>query len=314
MAFRFAFVADTHYLAGAAANSDRDFQRLTDGDAIYAALLRQLRQFEPAFVVHGGDVVSSSAPYNTPDDQLAESLRRVRRWGDSLGVPWRYVLGNHDVATGSGSRLPFLTILGDPQHPLPPSHPRVPPDPQVLPRDARAYASYVHEDIRLILLDTLDGEPAQRYALNAAQLSWLDHELRAAAGAGQEVLLFSHVLLDPGPFASFRWLRHVAVDNPADVFGVLDRYDHVRAVFIGHLHRNQVFERRGVYHVMSPATICYPMMWRAVTVEDDCILVQSRQLDLPDVLAASYAARPAVADEQMGKHSDREFIIRRPNG
>ena len=70
MSFRFAFVADTHYLAGAKGNSDREFQRLVEGEAIYAELLRQLQAFEPAFVIHGGDAVCGGRTYQSPDAQV----------------------------------------------------------------------------------------------------------------------------------------------------------------------------------------------------------------------------------------------------
>ena len=62
MAFRFAFITDTHLYPDAPQNFGGDgSQQQESSIEIYTELIRQLNEFQPEFVIHGGDIVCGGA-------------------------------------------------------------------------------------------------------------------------------------------------------------------------------------------------------------------------------------------------------------
>lgn len=103
-------------------------------------------------------------------------------------------------------------------------------------------------DWRLVLLDsTIPGQAGGRLA--PAELDTLE---LALAGAGQR-----HVLVclhhHPVPMAS-RWLDEVGLENPAALFGIVDRHSSVRGIVWGHVHQAYDSQRGAVRLLSSPST------------------------------------------------------------
>lgn len=101
---------------------------------------------------------------------------------------------------------------------------------------------------QLLLLDS--SVPGQVHGcLSERSLQWLDEQLQAC---GDRPVLVS---LHHPPFEiDSAWIDRSRLQNPEDLFAVLDRYDCVRAVVFGHIHQDFSCERRGVRYLASPST------------------------------------------------------------
>lgn len=71
------------------------------------------------------------------------------------------------------------------------------------------------------------------------------------ASTGEPVLLCLH---HPPVSVHSSWMDSMRLENPDELFGVLDRHDHIRCILWGHIH--QVFEeqRNGVMLLATPST------------------------------------------------------------
>lgn len=288
MAFRFAFITDTHLYPDAPENFGDGSQQQKSSVEICTELIRQLNDFQPAFVIHGGDIVCGGDGFGTTSNQHEALLVEAEQLEKQLDAPCYYIPGNHDLDPVTGSKATYLDHFGV---------------------DGLGYSSFIHEDLRFILLDSQEVPEDLAYGhIGECQLRWLQTELQEAADANQEVLLFSHQLIFPpqelqGPGAQ--------IDNSEAVLEILDGCDCLLATFHGHLHLNRVVKRKDVVYTITAAMICYPMMWRQVFVESDYIRVRSCQLDLPAIVAKSAAAAPDNNQARLGSEADREFVIRR---
>jgi len=289
MAFRFAFITDTHLYPDAPQNFGGDgSQQQESSIEIYTELIRQLNEFQPEFVIHGGDIVCGGDSFGMTVEQYEAALRQAKRFEEQLNAPCYYIPGNHDLNPVTGSKATYLEHFST---------------------DGRAYTSFVHEDIRFILVDSQEVPKDLTHGhIGERQLEWLREEFESAAGAEQGVLLFAHQLIFPPQ--EFQGLG-ARIDNTEAVLAILDEFDPLLATFHGHLHLNRVIKRRGVLYTITAAAICYPMMWRQVFVEADGIHVKSCQLELPEIVAKSAAASPDRHELLLGSETDREFVIRR---
>lgn len=288
MAFKFAFITDTHLYPNAPQDFGGGIQQSRSSVALYSELIRQLNEFEPEFVIHGGDIVCGGESFEMPTDEYEAALGQAKQFGEQLHAPCYYIPGNHDLNPVSGSKTAYLDHFG---------------------LDGLAHTSFVHEDLRFILLDTQEVPQDLTHGhIGETQLAWFNSELEAAADANQEVVIFAHQLLFPPEEFDGLGAR---IDNPEAVLEILDQFDHVLAAFHGHLHINRVIDRRGVLYAITSAVICYPMMWRQVFVEAEHIHVKSCQLNLPDILANSADAQPERIQNVLGSEEDRAFIIHR---
>jgi 3',5'-cyclic AMP phosphodiesterase CpdA len=288
MAFNFAFITDTHLYPDAPQDFGAGVQQSKSSVALYSELIRQLNEFGPEFVIHGGDIVCGGDSFEMPVEQYEAALGQAKQFGEQLHAPCYYIPGNHDLNPVSGSKTAYLNHFGI---------------------DGLAYTSFVHEDLRFILLDTQEVDRDLTHGhIGETQLEWFSGELQAAADAAQEVFIFSHQLLFPPEEFDGLGAR---IDNPEAVLEILDQFNHVLAAFHGHLHINRVINRRDVFYAITSAVICYPMMWRQVFVEAEHIHVKSCQLNLPDIVASSADAQPERHQHVLGSEADREFTIRR---
>lgn len=85
--------------------------------------------------------------------------------------------------------------------------------------------------------------------LDGAELDFLAAELEASKHASALVCLHHNCV--PVEAA---WLQRHALDNSDELFAVLDRYTHVKAVLFGHIHHELVHERKRVLYLGSPST------------------------------------------------------------
>ncbi|MDX2273631.1 MAG: 3',5'-cyclic-AMP phosphodiesterase [Cyanobacteriota bacterium] len=87
--------------------------------------------------------------------------------------------------------------------------------------------------------------------LTKETLKDLHKNLQQAADQGQHVLLSLHH--PPFPVQS-EWLDGSTLQNPEDLFEVLDQFDHVRVVLFGHVHQELHHARGGVEYFACPST------------------------------------------------------------
>jgi 3',5'-cyclic AMP phosphodiesterase CpdA len=288
MAFKFAFITDTHFYPNAPQNFGGGMQQQESSVEVYTELIRQLNEFQPQFIIHGGDIVCGGDSFEMPPEQYEAALAQVKGFEGQLNAPCHYIPGNHDLNPVTGSKAAYLDVFGT---------------------DGLAYTSFVHEDLKFILLDAQEVPKDLTHGhIGDQQLEWFWAELQAAADAGQEVLLFSHQLLFPTEEFQGEGSR---IDNSEAVAAILDNFDHVLAGFHGHVHLNRAVERRGVWYAITAGVICYPMMWRQVYVEPGQIRIESCQIGLPEVVAKSAAVNPDNNERLMGSEKDRSFVVRR---
>lgn len=232
--FSFGLVADAQY----ADVPDKGTRYYRASVGKLGAAVDEFQREDLAFCVHLGDLIDrqwrSFAEIEAP---LASSRHR-----------WHHLLGNHDfeVLEAEKGRVP-----------------------QRLGLTARYY-SFVHSDVRFVVLDTNDvstyahpaGSPvaleAERVleaarrsklpqaqpwngAVGPGQLAWLEQNCREAARAAQRVVILAHhPVLPAGP--------HVLWNADA-VLAVIDRCPNVVAWLNGHNHAGAFAERKGVPYV-----------------------------------------------------------------
>lgn len=100
----------------------------------------------------------------------------------------------------------------------------------------------------VVLLDSL--VPGEVYGhLSSQQLRWLDERLQDYRDLPTLVALHH----PPLEIAS-AWIDRTCLQNPEDLFAVLDRHSQVRLTVFGHVHQDFVGERRGIRYLSSPST------------------------------------------------------------
>ena len=74
MPFNFAFITDTHLFPNAPKNFGNSTQMQEDCLEIHQELIRQLNDFKPEFVIHGGDIVCGGDSFGMTSEQYLASL------------------------------------------------------------------------------------------------------------------------------------------------------------------------------------------------------------------------------------------------
>lgn len=101
---------------------------------------------------------------------------------------------------------------------------------------------------RIIMLDSsIPGEVSGR--VSPEQLEFLENSLTGSKDKYAMVCLHHH----PIPYES-EWLDSGALLNPDELFAVLDKFTHVRALVWGHVHQVCEVERNGVNLYSLPST------------------------------------------------------------
>lgn len=155
-------------------------------------------------------------------DNSATSYQRFANAVATLAAPQYWIAGNHDeisrMKTALGANNPcFVRAFNVPGW-------------------------------RIVMLNSnVPGEVHGRLA--PAELDFLASELEASKH--QNALVCLHHNCVP---VSAAWLQTHALKNSEDLFAVLDRFTHVKAVLFGHIHQELVKERRQVLYLGSPST------------------------------------------------------------
>ena len=289
--FKFAFITDTHLYPNAPENFASGLQQQKNSLALYEKLIEQLNAFDPAFVIHGGDIVCGGKSFGMSSEEYEHALYRAEQLGKRLtllnNVPCHYIPGNHDLDPETGSKASYLARFGV---------------------NGMASTSFVRENIRFILLDSQEvPEDLTHGYISTNQLAWLECQLKRAADYGEEVFIFSHQLLFPN--VEFQGIGS-RIGNSAEFLEIVAPFEkQILGFFCGHLHLNRVFREQGMLCIVTSGIISYPMMWRQVHVYPDRIEICSSPVDLPEVLAQSEAVNPDNNPYLYGRPTDRNFSI-----
>lgn len=287
--FKFAFITDTHLYPNAPENFASGLQQQKNSLALYEKLIEQLNAFDPAFVIHGGDIVCGGNSFDMSAEEYEHALHRAEQLGKRLKAHCHYIPGNHDLDPETGSKTSYLARFGV---------------------NGMASTSFVRENIRFILLDSQEvPEDLTHGYISTNQLAWLEGQLKSATDYGEEVFIFSHQL--PFPNVEFQGIGS-RIGNSAEFLEIVAPFEkQILGFFCGHLHLNRVFREQDMLCIVTSGIICYPMMWRQVHVYPDRIEIRSSPVDLPEVLAQSAAANPDNNPYLYGRPTDRNFSISR---
>ena len=98
---------------------------------------------------------------------------------------------------------------------------------------------------------TIDSVQAGKVSgrLSDEQLYSLSQEIRSSS-AKYIVLCLHH----PPVSMQSDWDDEMSLENPEDLFAVIDQYDNIKAVMWGHAHQSSVFNRNGVKLFSCPST------------------------------------------------------------
>jgi Icc protein len=105
-----------------------------------------------------------------------------------------------------------------------------------------------HGEWTLIMLDSTIPEGVGGH-LSENQLTQLESGLKANSNCNVLVSLHHH----PVPLNS-AWIDKIALNNPEELFSILDRHQNVRGLLWGHAHQFYEGERNGVKLMGSPST------------------------------------------------------------
>ena len=289
--FKFAFITDTHLYPNATQNFAGGLQQQKNSVALYEKMIEQLNTFDPAFVVHGGDIVCGGKSFNMSAKEYEAALHSAQLLGERINAPCYYIPGNHDLDPETGSKTSYLERFGI---------------------NGMGSVSFVKENIRFILLDAQEvPEDLTHGYVSTNQLAWVEREMKKAVDYGEEIFFFSHQL--PFPSVEFQGVGS-RIANSAEILEIVAPFEkQILGFFCGHQHLNRVFREQGLLCIVTSGIICYPMMWRQVHVYPDRIEINSVAVDLPEVLAESEAVNPDNNLYLSGRPRDQEFTIQRLN-
>lgn len=155
-------------------------------------------------------------------DNSPESYVRLEAALSDLGLPQYWIPGNHDEQH-------LLEQVIGPRHPC-------------------GHASFSSGNWRVIMLDSSVPDKVHG-RLAAEELLYLRQSLLEAREA--HVLVCLHH--NPVPVAA-AWLQQHCLQNPDELFAILDAEPRVRSVLFGHIHHELDVTRKGVRYLGSPST------------------------------------------------------------
>lgn len=155
-------------------------------------------------------------------DETAESYQYLQTLLSPLGIPSYWIPGNHDS-------FPLMEQILTEEPFLP-------------------HKSFQLGGWQFILLNSavpgcVHGE------LSPSTLEWLENQLKLAGNCPTLVALHHPPL--PINSAGFDSIK---LQNPEDLWVVIDRYPQVRLVVFGHIHQEFTGERQGIHYFGTPST------------------------------------------------------------
>ena len=214
---RFAILADAHVLPEGAPPLHG-----IDSTGNLRIAVERVRELSPAaaFVVHLGDLVG---------EETADAYGAFIAITGTLNVPQYPILGNHDDPDLWAAALPVPEGV----------------EPSGAPE---GYYSFTRGPLHIVALNSrIAGEIGGR--LDAAQLEWLDDDLRTHQGT--TTLVFVH---HPLVSISIEWLDASRLSNAAELEAVIKRSGSVATVFSGHVHRHERASSGGLTWETAPST------------------------------------------------------------
>ena len=154
-------------------------------------------------------------------DETPESYQYLQTLLSPLSIPTYWIPGNHDSLAIAQQVLTQKPVL--------------------------PHKSFQLGGWQFILLNSavpgcVDGE------LSSPSLEWLEQQLQLA---GNPTLISLH---HPPLAISSDWMDKIGLQNPKDLFAVVDHHPQVRLVIFGHIHQEFEGERQGVHYLGSPST------------------------------------------------------------
>jgi 3',5'-cyclic AMP phosphodiesterase CpdA len=187
---------------------------LSETSATLRAILAEVRELDPAFVIVSGDLVNrgTEASYHAVAEIFAQA---------ALKMPIVFALGNHD------SRAEFYRVL--------------------LGRSERSTAPYNHDlvldGLHVIVLDTtIPGHIGG--GLEAAQLDWLTRRLDAHQGLKKLIVMHHGPMLDPEETET-AW-ESIGAGATARFREILALRDDIVGILSGHIHYDRVTDWYGI--------------------------------------------------------------------
>ncbi len=294
MTIRFVFVTDSHYHP----NPEKDFgppKMLTHSRRVLDAMVPAINSIRPDFVVHGGDLLCGGGAFEIPWDTYLQSVEDVAQAVAKFEVPAYYVPGNHDCDAEQGTFAPLAERIHIPE-----------------------------------LLDVVDVGPRLRLALvnifqenplEEASGVWTDALDEALAQSAEQastdhcaLILVLHSWVLPGFVAPGEDPGRGIVKGANRLIETVARQPSIVAIFTGHRHLNRIRMYRDFLIVDTACLIGFPMGFREIHLKEDGYLVaRFHQLDLPQVLQASYERSSLeVNDRWQGEVHDRDTEILLP--
>lgn len=181
----------------------------------FAAIVEQVAQLDPR-----PDLVLLTGDLS--QDGSSQSYALLQHQLSSLQVPVYALPGNHD-------HLALMRSVFEP--------------PLWVPSESIEVGPWQF----LLLNSQVEGQVYGH--LKAEALDWLDQELQRTSLRPTLVALHH----PPFPIGS-QWLDKSGLDNPKDLFQVLDRHPQVKLVLFGHIHQESCHQRQGVSYLSSPST------------------------------------------------------------
>lgn len=188
------------------------------------------------------------------DESLNDVLELARRRELAAGTAPACVLftgdASQDNSLASYQRLEkLLGSLGLPQYWIPGNHDELAAMHAAVGSDNPCFRNSIAlGDWRVLQLNS--SVPGKVHGLlNAGMLDWLRESFRSATEAHLLVTLHHN----PVPVEA-AWLQHHALQNPQELFELLDTEPRVRGVVFGHIHHELSVVRNGVHYLGSPST------------------------------------------------------------
>lgn len=250
---RLTVLGDVHYSSGGA--FDSSIIRHHSALILRTALDQIVRRPQPPdLVVQIGDLIDGTG--QTPDRARADLEEAVALFCDS-GLRWTWIPGNHDVAYCGGKKW-LMPYLGR----------------------SRAYGEMLFGDNVVLLLDSAIEEVYGR--VDSEQLVWLEERLDAHRR--RRIFVFIHHVFD--------WsVQHeMHIENADTVRALLLGAPAVKAVFLGHVHAHHIETNDGLHEIATAALSSWPLLFRDVEIESDCLRVKSQRVAVPDNVNAEAVA------------------------
>lgn len=249
LSFRFAVIADTHVNAEDGKTSS-PFAANAKANARARAVVADLDHWQPAFVVHLGDIV-----HPVPElPGFVPACERFKALVLGLRAPLFLACGNHDVGDKRVDWMPAGTV----------TQAHVEAYRRIFGAD---FHSFDVQGCHCIVINAQiinSGLPAER-----EQRDWLEHDLDAHRG--QRTFLFTHY----PPYVSERFEApsYDNIDEPGRTW-LLDliRVHRPEALFAGHVHNQwyDLFESTEIYILPSTAFVRqdYTELFRVAPLKD----------------------------------------------